>query len=213
MENQSQQAAPVGLEAIVEQLFAGKVEEFTPTNKDGTKRKTITFKPAKVKEVAAITRFFGKLIASLPRDKVEQLVTIVLEVQSKSINEQGQINLNKGLLLEKALRNNGLVLEIFAGGMDIVGSLIGILTDTTEDEFNALELEDAAIVSVGIFAVNYDFFTQTLPLILRSAVAGLNLKRQGSKNSNKKLPPPIPVSQLKAASEQSNNEKTTNNED
>ena len=183
MEAQAQQGE---LLAVVDRIFAESVSEFTaPSN--GT---VIKFPRAKLKQLGAATRLFQSIAERVPEERIAELLDLVIAEQKQLLAEGKSVhdmNLNASNIITKALGNRSLLFEVFAACTEELSKVVAVFTNISVDEYEELDLEEQLIVAAGIFAVNYNFFTQSLPPILRAIFAGWKKRisaRNGKPNQN-----------------------------
>lgn len=167
-------SSDVSMESVVDELFGGTATSFTLRN--GT---VVTFKQAKFKQIAVITRLFQQLLDRIPKDKFATMLGLIVNEQAKAMADgksQTDISLNATGMIEAALGQNSLLLTVFTNVLDLLPEAVPQFCDLKKEQFEDLDLDEAVLVATGIVAVNYSFFTQTLPPLLKSVLGGWQKK-------------------------------------
>ncbi len=183
--------ADVSMEAVMAGLFGGTATTLTLRDE-----RVVTFKEAKVKEVAVITRLFQRLLDSIPRDKFATMLQMIVDSQVQAMADgksQNDLSLNATKLIEEALGENSLLLTVFSNVIDMLPDAIPHFTDISKEIYEDLSLDEAVCVAAGVVAVNYGFFTRTLPPLLKSIIGAWKKKgdmmrsTSGQKNGSTSL--------------------------
>lgn len=160
----------ISLDAIVGELFGGA--RTTYTLRDGT---VVTFEQAKFRQIAKVTLLFQEMVNRIPKDKFRQFLEMVVEAQTEAMAQgksQQEMSLNAVGLIEKAMGENSMLLTLFATVIDILPDFVPHFCDLSSEAFGALDLDEAVVCAAGVVAVNYGFFTRTLPPLLKGVIAG-----------------------------------------
>jgi hypothetical protein len=169
------------LASIVDEMF-GAEGRTTFTLRSG---KVVTFHQARFKHIAKITALFQEMLNRIPKDKFKEMIDMVVTAQVGAMKEgksQAELDLNAANMIEKALGENSLLLSVFSTIMDILPNFVPQFCDLSADDFGELDLDEALVVASGVVAVNYSFFTQTLPPLLKRIFGGW--KQKGATSSN-----------------------------
>lgn len=163
---------PQNLEQVLDGLFAGDITRFTP---ESTKTEVI-FKRAGIVQLGKATEFINLLIERADKGRIDAFLTLVAKEQ-KALMDEGKsvhdINLNNTKLLQGALANGPLLLSLFSSMADAIPRFVSIFTNMTEETYaDELVLDEQLVIAAGVLITNYAFFTQSLPLIIKSALKG-----------------------------------------
>lgn len=137
-----------------------------------TGRKVVIY-PAKLKQLPLVIRFFQLVMASLDEEMLGALVELISDRQlankaaGKNPNAIDFKALSGQELVHKAFGNVNLVSTIFVAVSEQLPTLGAAFSDLTKDEFADLEVDEAILATAAIFTLNYRFFSQSLPQILR----------------------------------------------
>lgn len=167
------------LEQVLDGIFAGTVTTFTTSA--GTE---VRFPRAGIVQLGKATKFINHLIQQVDKDKVDQFLQLVAKEQTDLLS-QGKsvydINMNTASLLSKALNNHSLLLEMFGMMAEVLPEFVTVFTSMPANEYEVLSLDEQLVIAAGILIVNYAFFTQSLPPIMRSAMRAIASKQQSAK--------------------------------
>lgn len=132
----------------------------------------VAIKAAKVKHLRQVTEFVQTFIQNFEPEELVTLLQRVSERQQDLIaGGSSPYSLNTSELVKEVAGEASLLLRIVNTGIEAFAKLAPIFSDITEEEFEDLELDDAALLVFGIFGRNYHFFTQrVLPVIQGSIV-------------------------------------------
>lgn len=170
------------LEQALDGIFAGTVTEFTTTT--GVQ---VHFPRAGIVQLGKATKFINLLIERADKIKVDAFLKLVAGEQAALLAEgksAHDINLNNVKLLGKALDNGPLLMSLFGSMADALPEFVAIFTTIKEDDYAALTLDEQLVIAAGILVVNYSFFTQSLPPIIRSALKGFQMLKSGQGKRN-----------------------------
>lgn len=174
------------LEHALDELFSGAVTHYTTSA--GTR---VNFPRTGIKQLGKATAFVNKIAGTAVPESLNQFLALAATEQ-KRLLEEGKsvhdINLNHNGLLETALGNHSLLLGIFSAVADVLPEVVAIFSTITEAEYESLSLDEQLIIAAGILIVNYSFFTQSLPPIIKSAMRAVNAKQQMLKSVGKQTP-------------------------
>ncbi len=180
MENQQN-----GLSAVVDGLFANAITTFTLDN-----GKEVTIKRAGIVQIGKATAFFSMLISSAPAERIKALIELISSEQAKLLEEGKSVhdmNLNAIGIIQKGLDTQGLLLPLFASVAEKLPEFCSYFSTVSAEEYAELTLDEQMVIAAGVFAVNYGFFTQSLPPIIKSVIAGLKNKQSETNKSVGKL--------------------------
>lgn len=173
MENQAVESPK--LETVLDNLFSGDPQT-TYTIQSGNKKGTVVhFHTAKWKQVAGITRLLNELVQRVPKDKFAALIGAIAKMQMEvmtSGQNKDQIELATTNLVKSFLGDTYEIVNFVASCMDIAPRIAGVLCDLKQEDIDNLELDDAAMVIIGMVSVNYDFFTRKFLPLCKAAFAG-----------------------------------------
>jgi hypothetical protein len=166
------------LASVVDEIFGDSRTDFTL--KSG---KLVTFQPAKLRQLGSIVEFLRLLLDRISPDALTSLLQAIANEQEKAL-EQGKshndVRMEAVNLITKALGHNSLILGVLASTIEYLPPLISSFCDMTTEEVDNIDLDDMTVVVMGILSVNYSFFTQSLPPIVRSAFQGWQAKNKQS---------------------------------
>jgi len=148
--------------------------------------RVVGIRPARLKQVVAITNFFKRLLGTINPDQLKLLIDSIAIEQLQLLKDgksQYDMDLNASKMIREAIGHNSLLLEIFGNALELLPELAAPFTSLPPAEFAELELDEMMAVCAGVVAVNYSFFTQKLPPILRSIQQGLQQKKNSQNSS------------------------------
>lgn len=164
------------LSAVVDAMFDSGSTSYTTTT--GV---AIDFKPVNIKRIGKMTEFINTLLQQVGRDKVEALAGVIADEQQRLMSEgKSAYALDIGGLVKRYYDNSSLLLTVFGLVADVLPGMVVTFTNMSEDQFNELGLDEQIVVATGVFAVNYGFFTQSLPPIIKRAMSGLASKKSAA---------------------------------
>jgi hypothetical protein len=166
------------LEQVVDALFDGKTTTFTTSA--GVE---VRFELANLKRLGKATSLVNLIMERADKDKIAKFIGSVATEQSALMADGKSpyaLDLNAALLLEKAYTNHSLLLQIFGLIAEELPGFVATFTNMSEADFDALVLDEQLVVAAGVLAVNYGFFTQSLPRIIASAMRGFASKKSGA---------------------------------
>lgn len=132
----------------------------------------VPIKPAKVKHLRQITEFVQEFVNTFNSEELVRLLSGVSQMQQEKIAEgSSAYSLNTGELVQKVAGDASLILRIFNSGVDAFSKLVPLFSDLSLEEFEDLELDDAALLVFGIFGRNYHFFTQRVLPVIQGSIA------------------------------------------
>lgn len=149
--------------------------------------RSVTVSPAKMWQMGPLMNFFKEVIGRLPRNKVDMLITRVAEEQLRIIADGGdptklnlQAMVTSDAVIGEVMEHVSLVTSFMAETFDILPEFVAMFTDVTPAEFKELEFDEGALLAFGIFALNYDFFTQRLLPICTGFLRSLASENQSA---------------------------------
>ena len=167
--------------ASIDALFGGSAASFTLRN--GTE---VAFKKVNLARIAIVTSMLDKLAASPMANKFGELLQAIAAEQ-RALLLDGQspdaINFNKGVLLDKAFGNHSLLLQVFTTVAEAVPDFIAALSTVERAVLDELELDEQMVLAAGVIAVNYAFFTQSLPPIIATVMKNVPARNVASKEN------------------------------
>jgi hypothetical protein len=171
--------------ASIDALFGGSANSHTLAS-----GKVVDFKKVNLGRIAVVTDMLNKLASSPIADKFGVLLQSIATEQRALIGA-GQspdaINFSKGVILDKAFGNHSLLLEVFSTVAGSIPEFVAALSTITKEDFDELELDEQMILAAGVIAVNYAFFTQSLPPIIATVMKNVGAKKQASKGTPAKI--------------------------
>lgn len=174
----------ITLETTIERMFESGLTTYT--TRAG---QTVHFQQAKFKQIATVTRLFQEMLALVPREEFGNMISMIVGAQVDAM-AQGRaatdLNLNVGRIVEEAIGEKSLLLTVFASCLDILPKFVPQFCDMSAEQFDQLDLDEAVVVATGVVAVNYSFFTRTLPPLLKQALGGWKKKGTSTEATNGK---------------------------
>lgn len=153
--------------AAADDLFDGSYDTVTLSND-----RVVAIKAAKVKHLRQITEFVQTFIQNFEAEELVGILQRVSERQQRLLAEgSSAYSLNTSALVKEVAGEASLLLRVITTGIEAFSKLAPIFSEITEEEFEELDLDDAAVLVFGIFGRNYHFFIQrVLPVIQGSIV-------------------------------------------
>ena len=173
------------LSAVVDGLFANAVTSFT--TEQGVH---VEFKRAGITQLGKASKFIELVMAKADPSRVKDFLDLItgeqqaLMAEGKSVYD---INLNAVSMIEKFLGNQSLLLTIFAATAEVIPEFVSIFSTITPEQFDQCSLDEQMVMAAGVFIVNYGFFTQSLPPIIKSVMQGLKKKHDAKMLKDGKL--------------------------
>lgn len=165
----------------VNSLFA--VNDGAVTLKSGV---TVKVFPAKMGQLALIIKFFQRVVDSLDKYQIANLIDLAVTVQRKAIEDgKNPNNLDLAVLTtqevtDKAFGNVSLLMSLAATVTDLIPELVAAFTDMSAEKVSELDLDEGLALVGTVFLENYHFFTQSLPPILTGFVRSWASKNMAS---------------------------------
>lgn len=130
--------------------------------------KKVVIKSAKVKQLRQITAFVQTFLAALDQSAIAGIIAKVSKHQEDAINAgTDPYKLETRQVITDLIGEGGAISQLLQLGVDELPKLIPIFTDLSIEDVDELELDEAAVVGLGIFGRNYHFFIQQVaPVIL-----------------------------------------------
>lgn len=142
--------------------------------------------PATMKQMAPTMRFFHEVVASLETSQLAVLIDMVAKKQ-KEYMEKGvdprKIDIQELVtadMVGESFGNVSILSLLFAAAFEYLPGIVKLYTNIDEKRFGDLEFDEGVTVVVGVFALNYGFFTQRLRPILMGSIR--LLAKQSQKN-------------------------------
>jgi hypothetical protein len=165
---------PTNIIQSIDALFGGSSSSFTLKN--GT---TVEFQKVNLPRIAVVTGMLDKLAATPLADKFRDFLASV-----------AAIDFNQGVALNKAFANHSLLLQVFSTVAESIPEFVAALSTIDKPAYEGLELDEQLILAAGVIAVNYAFFTQSLPPIIATVMKNVGAKK-ASLGSTAKSQSPI----------------------
>jgi hypothetical protein len=161
-------------------IFSNNQSEFMLRN-----NKLCKVRPAKMKQLTLIMTFFNKIIARLDSQQLALLLDTIIRLQKEAKAKTGNVsidpkNIDSAALIEKYLGNASLVGMLLTAVFEEMPVMAPAFTNLTIEEFEDLDMDEAALVAGAVYTVNYGFFTRSLLPILTAFLNGLAKKRLAS---------------------------------
>lgn len=172
------------LTTVIDTMLSTSVTTYTPLDNS----ELITFKRAGIVELGMMTGFMNAILETVSINEVEALISVIAPAQAKLMYEgksAHDMNLNAAGIVSEVLGKKSLVLTLFAATADQIPSVVQTFSTCTAQRYADMELDEQLVIIVGIFAVNYGFFTQSLRPIIKSVFAGLKRKQNETKEKIK----------------------------
>jgi hypothetical protein len=154
--------------------------------RDGT---NVVVRTGKLKDVGILLGFFNSLLKNLDRSQFVALVKVLEEEYKAKQDPNVEMQrlrdaLAKGEeyvpppvesvedLVEGAFDKAQLALSVALAAADTLPGVITALAQLPRARVDDLDLDESAAIAAIIFRVNYSFFSQNLPPVLRLFLAG-----------------------------------------
>lgn len=132
----------------------------------------VAIRAAKVKHLRQITEFVQTFIQNFEPEELVTLLKRVSERQQHLIAEgSSPYSLDTSGIVKEVAGEASLLLRIISTGIEAFAKLAPIFSEVTSEEFEDLELDDAALLVFGIFGRNYHFFTQRVLPVIQGSIA------------------------------------------
>lgn len=137
---------------------------------------SVTVYPAKMGQLGLIIRFFQRIVDSLDKYQIANLIDLAVTIQKKAISEGKDPNsvdlavLTTQEVTDKAFGNVSLLISLAATVTDMLPELVEAFTDMPKEQVKSLEIDEGLALVGTVFLENYHFFTQSLPPILTGFV-------------------------------------------
>lgn len=132
------------------------------TLRDGT---LVTVSTAKARHAGLLLDFFHVLVNKMDRAQIVQLVTII-EERKKGAGDTKEPE-SVDTLVNKVFDRSTLLVTMFHAVYDILPKVVGAMSNISAERFEDLDLDEACMVTYRVFADNYAFFSQNLPVMAR----------------------------------------------
>lgn len=150
--------------AAAHNIFEGGKNELTLST-----GKVAVIRPAKMKQLTGMMKFFRDVIGALSQSQLAQMIGIISEAQRKQI-DAGEDPRNIDL---RQLAQNELLHGDTFGSVSIISLLLEavstylpdfvvMFTNLTKEDYEELDIDEGALLIMGIISLNYDFFSQRL---------------------------------------------------
>jgi hypothetical protein len=175
---------PNNIIASIDALFGGSSSSFTL--RSGA---NVEFQKVNLPRIAVVTTMLDKLATTPLADKFRAFLQSIAKEQGALLaggQSPDAIDFNKGVALEKAFANHSLLLQVFSTVAETIPEFVAALSTIGVKDYEALELDEQLILAAGVVAVNYAFFTQSLPPIIATVMKNVGAKKQASLGSTAK---------------------------
>jgi len=153
--------------------------------------------PCKTRHVGLLLLLFNTILARMDRTQMVELVKLIAKAQEKKIGEGGKLSDlfiqdvvdAKGEPIPEDVQMAGLVNQVFTGGellltlfyaaYETLPAVVEQLSDMTKEAFLDTDPDDGMKIAGAIFAMNYGFFSRSLPRAFPGFVALLMQKARG----------------------------------
>lgn len=164
--------------SAMDELFEGTHDTVTLST-----GREIPIKPAKVKHLRQITQFVQDFVNQFEGQELLTLLSGVSQIQQQKISEGvSPYSLNTGEVVKQVAGHASLLLRIFQSGVDSFSRLAPVFSDITVEEFEDLDMDDAALVVFAIFGRNYHFFTLRVLPVIQGSIARIAIMSQPKAN-------------------------------
>lgn len=143
--------------------------------------RVVKINAAKVKDLKQITLFVQTFVASFDPAELLKMLAMVSRKQEEKLREgESPYLLDTEQMVRDVTGEMSIIMDMIHRGLEAIGQFVPVFTDLTVEEFEELELDDAAVIAFAVFGRNYHFFTrQVLPVV--RACLGQHLKNPGKK--------------------------------
>lgn len=153
--------------SAADELFEGSHDAVTLA--DG---RQVAIKAAKVKHLRQITGFVQTFIQEFQPEELVSLLSRVSARQQTLIAEgSSPYTLNTSELVKDVAGEASLFLRIVSTGIDAFAKLVPLFSEISSEEFEELDLDDAAVLIFGVFGRNYHFFIQRVLPVIQGSIA------------------------------------------
>lgn len=179
-ESQAQVKQQNHLLAAVDELFANT--QSTVTLRSG---QVVQIYPAKVKHLRSIVDYVSEFVGGFQESELVQLIAKVSKRQEQAIDAgESPYTLDTESIVKEVAGEADLIMRLVQSGVEALPKYVTLFSDMTVEQFEDLELDEAAVIGFAIFGRNYHFFTQqALPVILGSIGRLRAMTSQSPKNS------------------------------
>jgi hypothetical protein len=116
-----------------------------------------------MKNLRGMIEVVSAALGSLSDQEMSSLLEVVAQVQKNNVKAgKSATEMKVEDVVEMGKCNLALVQKMVYGCLDVLPQWVSELTNLTADEYDQLLIDEAFLVPVGIVAVNYPFFTQSL---------------------------------------------------
>lgn len=132
--------------------------------------------PAKMKQMAPTMRFFHQVVGSLETSQLATLIDVVGKKQKEYLAEGKDprtIDIKELVssdVISDAFGNASIISLLFSAAFDYLPGFVKLFTNIPEEKYGDLDFDEGVIVVVGIFVLNYHFFTQRLLPLLTGSI-------------------------------------------
>lgn len=160
--------------------------------------RTVTVKPAKMKQLSLVMKLFQRLLESLDKHQLADLIDLVSFAQKAAIDRGDDPRkvdvsfLASEQVVEKAFGNISLLMGLVITAIDMVPALAEAFCDLSVDEYGDLDADEGTKIIGAVFLLNYHFFSQSLPPMLMAFTrswSSQSIKAANVKTMKKPLSP------------------------
>lgn len=162
---------PEATEGAGEQSLAATASvlfEDTPDTVTLRSGKVVNIQNGKTRHVGLLLNFFNVLVSRMPREQIVTLVSLIQERGAKGTPAEAK---EVDTLVSEAFDKSSLFITLMQAVFDVLPGIIESMSNLTEDEYLNLDMDEGAAVAVAVFNLNYRFFSQNLPPVLRLFLA------------------------------------------
>lgn len=169
-------------------IFAGHSVKFHSP----TLNREIHIGQGRMNSLPALMEFFGAILSQVDQSDLHAMITAVAQEMKKNM-DKGKDAFDFADLKELAateiatrlLGKLGIGLLIMRAVFQELGGLVAAFSDVDAHEFGLLDWDEGTTLALGIFVVNYSFFTRSVPPIIRAFLqSGARTSKLQSGNAN-----------------------------
>lgn len=156
-----------GMVTAARQLFGPEGSAHITT----TEGLRVDFHPARMKHLEPLIGYMGEALKGMGDESLLQLVAASTALRARGAADgllQTDIDAQADHLTRQLSANADAIMGMAGNVVRILPKVCAMFTSLTEEEFDELTAVDASAVALGIFSVNYSFFSLSLFPILRT---------------------------------------------
>lgn len=166
---------------VLEGLFGGD----TPTEYTTKAGVKVEFNAAKLKHFRAVVDVVEEFINSFDQSQLVNIIDKVSAKQEQVLAGENPEPLNLNDTVKEICGHGSLIVKLVSGSFDRLVKIVPLFCNLSEEDLGELDMDEASIIIFGVFAKNYQFFTQqVLPAIL-ACVGYLQIQNQNPKPQSK----------------------------